>query len=232
MPPIRQPTDFNYRSMLYHDLTARGGVFQRIDNRAVVMHYGDSKFEYQAAKTLAIADLSPLSRTGFRGPGTRDWLSEHGLELPDKPNTAVAALDGSVIAALSWNQFLILSDLDAKSGLCEKLNFSWKRRPALQCYPLPQADSHAWFALSGTQSPEVLAKVCGVDLRLHKFANLRLAQTTLARVNAIILRNDPGETPVFSILADSASAKYLWACLHEAMEEFGLNIVGLEALRP
>ena len=37
--------------------------------------------------------------------------------------------------------------------------------------------------------------------------------------------------PVFYILADSVSAECLWACLLEALEEFGASIVALEGLR-
>ena len=50
-------------------------------------------------------------------------------------------------------------------------------------------------------------------------------------MSGIILRQDLGELPVFHLLADSASADYLWDCLVDAMAEFDGAPVGLAALR-
>ena len=48
-------------------------------------------------------------------------------------------------------------------------------------------------------------------------------------MNAIVIRADLGATPGFHVLADSASAEYLWGCIVDAMEEFGGALVGLAA---
>ena len=94
-----------------------------------------------------------------------------------------------------------------------------------------RAESYCWFAISGERAPEMLAKVCGVDLRVDKFEDGHIVQTSLARINAVIVRNDLGPTPAFYVLADSASADYLWPCLVDPLREFEGAIVGLAALR-
>ena len=96
---------------------------------------------------------------------------------------------------------------------------------------MPRADSHAWFAVTGRQASEMFAKICGIDLRLHKFPDGGIAQTSIAKINGIILRQDQGPLPLFHLLADSASADYLWDCLMDAMAEFEGAPVGLAALR-
>ena len=58
-----------------------------------------------------------------------------------------------------------------------------------------------------------------------------MAQTSVARLGAVILRADLGSVPVFHILGDSASAEYYWEVLMDAMAEFDGRLVGLEALR-
>ena len=47
----------------------------------------------------------------------------------------------------------------------------------------------------------------------------------------IILRQDFGQILGFHLLADSASADYLWDCLQDAMIEFDGGPIGLAVLR-
>ena len=99
------------------------------------------------------------------------------------------------------------------------------------CYQMPRAETHCWLALTGASVPEMLAKVCAVDMRPHKFPNHRIAQTSIARTNGVITRHDLGQTPCFYVLADSASADFLWPCLLDAMAEFKGAPVGLKTLQ-
>ena len=95
---------------------------------------------------------------------------------------------------------------------------------------LPRFDGLFWFALAGASAAECLAKVCGVDLHESAFPHGAVAQTSVARLNAVIVRVDAGATPLFHLLGDSASADYAWTSLLDAMQEFGGRPVGLRAL--
>jgi sarcosine oxidase subunit gamma len=77
----------------------------------------------------------------------------------------------------------------------------------------------------------MFAKICGIDLRLDKFESGRIAQTSIAKMSGIILRQDFGQILGFHLLADSASADYLWDCLQDAMIEFDGGPIGLTVLR-
>jgi sarcosine oxidase subunit gamma len=96
---------------------------------------------------------------------------------------------------------------------------------------MPRSESHAWFMVTGAQAPVMFAKICGVDLRPHRFAVGAIAQTSVAKMSAIVIRADLGGTPAFHLLADSASAEYLWTCVFDAMAEFDGAPVGWSALR-
>jgi sarcosine oxidase subunit gamma len=50
-------------------------------------------------------------------------------------------------------------------------------------------------------------------------------------MNATIIRADLGSTLAFHLLADIASAEYLWTCVEDAIAEYDGGIVGLAALR-
>ena len=214
-----------------------GAQFIMINHAAVADHYGNVSGEVDLARRMGLADLSPLSRAGFKGAGAPTWLQGQGIKLPEAPNTAVVQDNGALVTALSWEEHLLLDplineSLDQGSDFSTVLNNAWSLESAPRCYQLPRQDSHCWFAISGEHCSAMLAKLCAVDMRLHKFANGSVAQTSLARINAIIIRHDLHATvPMFYLLADSASADYLWPCLIDAMTEFKGGPVGLSALR-
>lgn len=164
---------------------------------------------------VVLTDLSPIARTGFKGADTPHWLAAQGLDIPDVPNRAVIQADGSLLARLSAGEFLLLGRPGL--GLVERLDaaWSWEAEAGL-CFPLPRRDSHAWFHLRGPAVPAMMAKLCGVDLRRHVFADGAVAQTSVARLNGIVIRQGDD----FHLLADSASAEYLRACVVDAMAEF------------
>jgi sarcosine oxidase subunit gamma len=192
---------------------------------------GEAAAEAERARALAIADLSPLRRVGFKGWATAEWLGAQGCALEEAPNRVYPQADGARLARLSRGEFVVLGDLDGQSGLADRLEAAWSIGTANGCFRVPRADASAWFKLSGAHAAEMFAKVCGVDLRPHKFADRAIAQTSLARMNAIICRGDLGATLAYDVVFDLASAVYLWKALLDAMTEFDGRPVGLEALR-
>lgn len=226
-----KPVQHLRRSMIYRLLVEAGAEFEVLADTAVAMRYADGGDEVASARRMGLADLSPLSRTGFKGRESPDWLVTQQVAIPDEPGQARRQSDGALVLRLSADEHVIVSDLDARSELPATLEASWQLSTGRMCYHMPRAESYCWFAITGECATEMLAKVCGVDLRIDRFDDGRIAQTSLARINAVIVRNDLGPTPVFYVLADSASADYLWPCLVDAMQEFKGGIVGLAALR-
>jgi sarcosine oxidase subunit gamma len=187
--------------------------------------------EGEAPLALATADLSPLPRVGFKGPGTLPAMGACGVRIEAAPNRAFRQADGSACLVLGPGEVLLLGALERDSApRFAELERNWSIEDANRIYPMPRRDSHVWFAVAGTAAPEMFAKLCGVDLRLNKFVDLAIAQTSVARLNAIIVRIDRDIVPVFHLLADSTAAAYLLDCLLDAAEEFGGRLVGLGSL--
>lgn len=226
-----EPAQHPRRSMIYRILCEAGAEFEVLADAAVAMRYAGGGDEVALARRMGLADLSPLARTGFKGRDTPHWLVTQQVSIPDEPGQARRQSDGALVLRLSADEHVIVSDLDTHSELPARLEASWQLSAERMCYHMPRADSYCWFAITGECATEMLAKVCGVDLRVDKFDDGGVAQTSLARINATIVRNDLGATPAFYVLADSASADYLWPCLVDAMQEFQGGIVGLTALR-
>ncbi len=225
---------FLRRSFVARRLTEAGARFGELDGSAVALDFGDTAAEVEAAKRLGLTDLSPLPRAGFKGAGTVEWLAGQGLEVPADSNRAARQPAGELAARLAPGEVLILGDLAGQGGLPGRLETAWSAASlppeSPRGFPVPRRDSHAWFLVSGGQSAAMFAKLCAVDLRPAKFPDLSIAQTSVARLSAIVIRDDRGDTLAYHLLADSASATYLWDCLIDAMAEFGGRPVGLAAL--
>jgi sarcosine oxidase subunit gamma len=225
------PLDYIRRSPLYRWQRQAGAVFEALANSAVVSSYGDPALEVRQAEELGLADLSPLARLGFKGAGAPDWIAAQGVSLPALPNQSRIHRSGALCARLSAQELLILGDIHGKSGLPRTLEKAWSRRTAVNTWFLPRRDSHCWFALTGSAATETLSKLCAIDLREQKFAAGAVAQTSLARSDAIVIRHDPGSHHGFYLLADLSLAEFLWEVLLDAMGEFGGKPVGTHALQ-
>jgi sarcosine oxidase subunit gamma len=233
-----QPSDALRRSFVYRQLTAAGASFAERAGAAVARDFGDPAHEAETARRLGLADLSPLARTGFKGPGSADWLTGQGLVVPPESNRSARQDGGGLAVRLAPGEVLVLGPLVGSDSLTAGLDRAWAAEavPPEQPrgFPVPRADSHAWFRIVGSQAASLFAKLCAVDLRPQKFDDLAVAQTSVARLSATVIRDDLGPgapaTLAFHLLFDSASAAYCWDCLIDAMAEFDGAPVGLWAI--
>ena len=219
------------RSFLYRELVRLGARFEAVNGMAAPIDYGDPEAEFAAARRLGIADCTALPRTGYKGPGALDWLRAQGLAIGDRDNLAYAQRDGFLAARLAPTETLILGSLSGEPGLAAALDGNKFHPARAGAYRVPRADTNCWFRLSGAEAAAMFAKLCAIDLRPHKFEPGSIAQTSLAKLNAIIIRADLGSVASYHVLADSASAMYLWSSLLDAMAEFSGRPIGLGALR-
>jgi sarcosine oxidase subunit gamma len=183
---------------------------------------------------LAMCDLSPLPRIGFKGRGTIAAMQGSGVAVETKPNRAFRQPDGGLCLVLAPGEVMILSGLSGDDALVQRLRTGWSIDDPADTYFVPRASTHAWFRVTGALAPACFAKICGVDLRPHRFPDLSIAQTSVAKLTGIVVRDDLGGALGFHLLADSASAVYLWDCLVDAMAEFGggpAEVAALAALR-
>jgi sarcosine oxidase subunit gamma len=179
---------------------------------------------------LAITDLSPLPRLGFKGRETISAMRARGLVLESHPNRAFRQRDGSLCLVLSAGDVLVLGAVSDDNASLASLETGWDMEAETRCYPLPRRDSHVWFAICGEAAPAMFAKICAIDLRPDHFPDLAIAQTAAARLNAILLRADIGGRPVFHLLSDSSAARYMLTCLLDAAAEFGGRLKGYQSL--
>jgi sarcosine oxidase subunit gamma len=230
------PATLKRRSFIYRKLAAAGAEFAEVNGGAVAMRYtARTENEAATARRMGLADLSVLPHGGFKGRGTVEWLTSQGLSIGADSNRAYAQAGGELAARLAPTEIFLLDSLQGTGPLINRLNAAWQWAPAAprpqQGYPTPRQDSHAWFMATGEKSADMFAKICGVDLHPRHCPAGTIAQTSVAKMSAIIIRADLGGTLAYHLLADIASAEYLWTCIEDAIAEYDGGIVGLAALR-
>ena len=180
---------------------------------------------------LVIADLSALPRIGFKGRGTIEAMKKRGVTIEAVPNRAFRQSDGGLCLVLAPSEVIVLSNLDGNGANLDRWLLQWRLEDEERTYPLLRQDSHAWLTVAGEAAPAMFAKICSIDLRPHKFSDLSIAQTSVAKTTAIIVRADLNNRLCFHVLADSAAALYFCRALLDAAGEFGGRIVGLRDIQ-
>ncbi len=215
------------RTPLTIDLLRAGAAFEIEGQRNVTVKVGDD--DAAAIRSLALIDCTPLPRTGYKGRDTADWLQKQGVSVTTESNAATPTKSGGLAARLAPGEVVILgAGLDDMS--CADLDAAWTMEAGM-VFPVPRRDTNIWLRVTGEHAPAMFAKICGVDLRPWSFPNHAIAQTSVARLNCIVVRDDIADIPAYHILTDSASASYFWMCLLDAMDEFGGKSAGYQSLR-
>jgi sarcosine oxidase subunit gamma len=216
-----------YHSLLTAEQNARTAHWQQVAGNSVIADFGESDAErVRAFSQLALVDLSPLPRAGIKGNGLSRWMDARRYVADETSNRAYVQRDEVLIARLSPGELMLLSNPADPSiaTMTHSIGAIYK------CYPVRRQDSHYWFALTGTYSPSVLAKLCGVNLSPAAFADNTVAQTSVARANAVVIRHDINDVLCYYLLGDSSMILYMWTCIIDAMDEFDGQILGLRAL--
>jgi sarcosine oxidase subunit gamma len=164
---------------------------------------------------ISIQDKTHKRRSGVRGVGANSWLKQQNLVTPDTPNQIVLTDNKTWVMSLSSREYWVLEPHEDANSFPMGRDFSEDG-----VYPLFCQSSHRWFVIAGEAKAQMMAKLCGVDLRSENFELGAVAQTQLALVNCIIARHTMDKKDVFSVFIDQSFAEYTLEVLLDAREEF------------
>lgn len=242
MPDIQHLTpNMKKRSPIHHKLSAQGAVFAERYGADCAVSFGKpAQSEAGAARNMAVSDLSPLPRIGFKGANAVGWLESQDVAVNPLNNksqesgtgTGAGAGQGSGIVSLRLGdaEVLLLGEEPRHVEFLDGLSAAAAAERPPYVYTVPRGESNACFLICGRDASAMLAKLCAVDFRPQHFAQGDVAQTLVASVVGIVVRADLGGLTAYRLLVGSAVAEYVWDCLQDAMAEYGGLTVGLDAV--
>lgn len=137
-------------------------------------------------------------------------------DAPAAPGDVWASGDGALVRLTQDEFALLLADQSQVESAVERL-----RGASGSAHVMVTDLTHGrgQLRLGGPRAVEALQKLCGLDFSETTFPNLHAAQTSLAKVHALIVRLDES-IPAYYLIVDRSLAAYVWAALTDAMQEF------------
>jgi heterotetrameric sarcosine oxidase gamma subunit len=202
-----------------------------------VESYGDADQEVSLVSTAAgICDVTPLTKIDFQGKDTEAFLARNlpGSAIPKLGFHNRASLSGDEkdgelqVARLKTERFLVLGPPGVRDALVASF-----AQPAkdLECTHVTDLTSaFAAIRLVGPSSAAVLKKICPLDLDGGGLASGRCAQAPVARVGAVVMRDDLVGWTGYLILVSRDYGEYVWKSVLDAGEGLHIGCFGLTAL--
>ncbi|CAG9203812.1 conserved hypothetical protein [Paraburkholderia sabiae] len=175
------------------------------------------------AATLGIADVSFLSRTGFKGKGAAAWLQAQDIPVPELPNSWAPLAGGGVVLRLGISEYLIEDGLtQGSSATVAHLD------TPVHVYPVLHQD--VALVLCGDAVQELLLQTCNVNFAALDLAARPVVLTSMAGVAVTVMPGIRAGRPYYRIWADGTYGLYLWECLAGIARELGGGPVGVAAI--
>jgi glycine cleavage system aminomethyltransferase T len=161
----------------------------------------------------------------------------HGWEMPDKFSSAEAEAmgvqTGVGLADISYRpKFDSLTPSSCSSWKLSPRHYLTVGEPPL-AMPKGAVDvtgAYTNLLLAGPAARRVFSLLTSLDASETAVANLACAETRIAHVHALVLREDINQLPAFHLLIPREYSESAWTSILHAGGEFGIRPAGLGAL--
>jgi heterotetrameric sarcosine oxidase gamma subunit len=170
-----------------------------------------------------LSDLTPrLGVLHLRGPQAEAAIGQFGAGKPDESPLAIGdarPMDGSVLCRLATDEYLLLVESPKQ---WEEAYERLEEAAAGQGVMVSElTHGYGKLQLSGRRATALLPRICGLDFSERGFPDGRVAQTSLAKVHATLVRMDgQGEAPNYYLLVDRSLSAYVWEVIVAVMQAF------------
>ena len=148
----------------------------------------------------------------IQGEGALDLLAQASGDGPHKPGDVFANSSGLFVALrLMWGW----SSPAAAEALSSRLSTTAGERLII----VDMTHGFGFLALAGPSAASVLSRLCGLNFNARAFPNWHAAQTSLAKVRALIVRADTGGVCRYLLPVYRSHAVYVWETLVDAVQE-------------
>lgn len=218
------------RTPLHDWHAAHGARFASQDGWQVVSTYRSAEEDAQRAQTgLGLADLSASRKLGLIGQGIPRLsasLAEHPAAL--EVGRAEWLYEKSVLACrLTVDRLMLFS---TKSCAADFAGL-WPSPPEDSIVQAELTSTLACFLLVGPGLEPTLRRLAQLDTRLSSFPLGSCAETSIARVEALLVRIAEYELPSLRIYVPWDLGEYVWERILEAGHDLRVVPLGLDDIQ-
>jgi heterotetrameric sarcosine oxidase gamma subunit len=171
-----------------------------------------------ASSQLSVADLTGVPVILIQGE-VGSLLKQHFTQIPTRPGDLVE-IHGGVLARLTPTELYLFGLApDAQIPSVAAIEDSLAKGHHF-AHATDYTHGKAVIRLAGAAAPELLSKICGLDFYSTVFPNLRVAQTSAAKIKTLIARYDQGEIPTYFLHINRPLGQYFWEVVWEGGQEF------------
>src|ERR671938_721328 len=218
---------------LYHEHVAAGAVLVERDGWLLPRSYGNPTVEQTALREAGgLLDIGESGKVDLKSDDLDAALGAafEGIGRVEVGRAVPAGEDGRTrVCRLTEGQALLVTAPDALQGTLDALG---KVASAQTCTHLTDLTSAlCGLRLVGPRAAAVLEQLSWLDLAPDRFADGALAQGSVARIHALIVRRDTAGLTGYDLYVDRDLGAYLWDVLLEQGAPLGLKPVGRDQAR-
>lgn len=178
---------------------------------------------------IGVADVSAAGKVIVKGEAAADLVAGALGVAPEMPGDVAAmatdAGEDGDIARLARDEFLVVTPAGAEERVAQHLE---EQRIARELFVsvINQTSGLAGLIVAGPRCRDLLSKLCALPLDAASFADQHVAQSSVAKVHTIIVRNDLGAVPAFELYFERPYGEYVWESIVNAGQEFGITPFG------
>ena len=177
----------------------------------------------RSASPLTLADVSALAKTLVRAAAGGAMAS--ALEVPF--GRAARDASGALVTGSGPGEWTIIGPLGEAAAQRARLELVAAAHSAQELITvLDLTHGRALVRLTGPAAPELLAKVCAIDLAGHRTPNGTALRTSVAKLTTDLVRDDEGDVPSYLLHCERSYGQYLFEALLDAGAEFGVEADG------
>lgn len=224
------PTIATRLSPLYSTTQRLGAQFANVAGWRVVARYTSVEAEMKAARErVALADVTMHGKLHVEGDAALEAVRATFGSVPEQIGSGLP-VDAGQLYRLRHDQFYLSTPPGGEAAAQARLE-AVIAASALFVTVTDQTHGLTDLRLIGPASNAVLSKLCGLDFHPEVFLNQAARQTSLAKTKQLILRRDFGPLPAYTVIGAQSLSAYVWEAIMQAGREFGIEAIGLEALR-
>jgi heterotetrameric sarcosine oxidase gamma subunit len=182
---------------------------------------GETKIE--APGIARLKDLTPsLGVLHLRGPDSEKMVVHMNDGQPRQKvlNTGEAhPTNAGILCRLTADEYLLLVESPElwEATFARLVDAAGGQRATVS----DLTHGYGKLELSGSQATALLPRLCGLDFSKRSFPNGRVAQSSVAKVHATLVRVDErGNPPNYLLLVDRSVSVYVWQVMKAILQAF------------